>query len=145
MPIANHEQPQTAARSRRVLKIVLLPARPRILIHVPFCIPTLVLQCASPDLKQPHRHSWPNLGQLYTLVSGPHKDVMPYFYTILDVFERHNPITDLLIRGRCFSGWKEVLEYLCDPFAKRCVEVLKQKVRVRLAYCSSASIRKVVA
>lgn len=58
---------------------------------------------------------------------------MSYFYTILDVFECHYSIADLLVGSCSLAGREKVLQYLGHSFTKRTVEVFEYEVGVGFA------------
>ena len=76
---------------------------------MPFCIPTLALQRPTPYFKQPHSHPGSHFRQLDTLISRSHEDVVSYFYTILNIFERNNSVADPLVGSSSLAGWEKVL------------------------------------
>lgn len=68
-------------------QVVLLAARPCVLVQVPLDVALLVVQRASADLEQTHAHARAHLGQLDRLVAGLDEDVVADFYCVLDVLE----------------------------------------------------------
>lgn len=106
-------------------QVVLLSARPRVLVHMPFRIPALVFERTAPNLKQPHCHPRTNLRKLYALVSCPYEYMMPHFYAVFNVLECHHPATNFLIGGRCLARWEQMFENLHHTFSKLTVETLE--------------------
>ena len=90
-------------------QIVLLPACPRILIHMPFGIATLTFERSTSNLEQPHCHPRPYLCQFYALIACPNKYMMSNFNTVFNVLESYNSVANFLVCRRCFSRGKEML------------------------------------
>lgn len=126
---------------RRSSKIVLLSARPGVLVHVPLNITILVLESATPDLKQSHGHPGANLGQLDTLVTSLDKDVMSDLNAVIDILEGDDSATKI---GAGLSGGKQVLQNLDYSLTQFCGETLKDQVWVALADCATGSVRDVL-
>ena len=112
MPALYSLEPSTPSQ------IVLLPAGPRILVHMPLCVPTPTLKGTAPNLEEPHCHPRANLCQLHALIPCPHKHMMPHFDAVIDILERHDSVADFLICSCCFSWGKEVFQYLHDTFSE---------------------------
>lgn len=97
-------------------QVVLLPARPGVLIHMPLGITFFVFQSPTSNLKESHSHSWPNFNELYALVACTHKDVMSYFNTVIDIFERDYPVAHFLVCSRCLTWREDVFKDLTNTF-----------------------------
>ena len=75
---------------------------------MPFHIAVLILQRASPDFKQPHRHPRPHLSQLDALVARLHEDVVPDLDAVFDILERDDSTSDFVVGRDGFAGREEV-------------------------------------
>jgi hypothetical protein len=73
-------------------QVLLLPARPGILVEMPLHIALLVLQRSCPNLKQPHRHARAHFRELDGLVARLDEDVMADFDGVFNVFEAGSPL-----------------------------------------------------
>ena len=100
-------------------QIVFFAARPGVLVHVPLNITFFIFQGTASDFEKPHSHSWPDFGQLYTLIARSHKNVMSHFNAVLDVFESDYPVADFLICGCSLTRRENMFEDLTYAFAQR--------------------------
>ena len=111
---------------------------------MPLIVSILVLKRTSSDLEQSHGHSWTNFRKLDALIPSSDKDMMPDLNTVLDVFERHNPVANLLIRRSSLTWREQMLQYLFCSLAQFGVEVFEDKMWVRFANRTPACIWEVV-
>lgn len=58
---------------------------------------------------------------------------MPYFYTVLDIFECHYSVANFLVGNCSLSGREKVLQYLGHTFTEGTVEIFEDEVGVRFA------------
>lgn len=100
---------------------------------MPFDVAILVFQCPTTDLKDSHCHPWTNLCQLDAIVPGPHKDVMSYLDTVLDIFKGDYSVADLVFASNRLPRWEKVFQDLHNSLAQTCRETVKDQVRVRFA------------
>lgn len=97
-------------------EVVLLPAGPCVLIHMPLGITFFVFQSPTSNLKESHSDSRSNFRELHALVACTHKDVMSHFNTVIDILERDYPVAHFLICRRCLTWRKDVFEDLTNTF-----------------------------
>lgn len=126
------------------LQIILLPRRPRKLVHMPLDIALLLRDRSRSDLKQAHRHARPHLRQLHALPSRAHKHVVPHLDAVLDVLERHHAAAQLGARRDGFPGGEDVFEDLHDAFPERGAESFEDEVRVGFGYRAAGGCGEVV-
>ena len=107
------------------LQILLLFAGPRILVHMPFRVSTLILQSAAPYFEQSHCHPRPYFRKLDAFIPCSYENMMSNFYIVLNVFEGHDSISHFLICCCGIPRREEMLDYLGYPFAQRSVEVFE--------------------
>lgn len=110
------------------LQVVLLLARPCILVHPPFDVSILILQCSASYLKTSHRHSRPNLRQLHTLVASLDKDVMPNLDAVVDILESYHAAAQLRLVCDGFPWWKDVLQHFYNALAETRGEPLEYQM-----------------
>jgi hypothetical protein len=111
-------------------QIILLPTRSRVLIESPFHITIFVLQCSSPDLKTPHRHSRPNLRELDALIPGLDEYMVSYLDTVFDILESDDSASNLGFVRNCFSGRENMFQYLHNTKPKLRSEAFENKMRI---------------
>lgn len=97
---------------------------------MPLDVAVLVLKRAATNLERPHRHPWTDLGKLDAVVSRPHEDVVPDLDAVLDVLERNNPVSNLVLARDSFPRRENVLQYLGYPEAQWGGESVKDEVRI---------------
>lgn len=126
-------------------KIILLPRRPRKLVHMPLHIALLFRNGPRSDLKQAHRHARPHLRQLHALPARAHKHVMPHLDAVLDVLERHHAVAQLGGRRDDLPRGEDVFEDLHHAFPQRAAESFENEVRVGFRYRPARGCGQVVA
>ncbi len=70
--------------------------------------------------------------------------MVSHFYTVLDVFECHHPIADLLAGSCSLAGREKVFQYLGHSFTKGTVKIFEYEVGVRFADRALRSVGEVV-
>jgi hypothetical protein len=104
---------------------------------MPLNIPLLIIQRPRPNLKQPHTHPRPHLGQLDRLEARLDKNMVAHLDSILNILKGDNAVSDF---GRGFAGWEEVFEDLYAALAELGAEAFEDEVRVGFRDCAARGV-----
>lgn len=136
-------EPIIAVYSRRSQEVLLL-ARARVLVEMPFGVAILIVQSSTPYFEGPKAHSGSDLTELARIVGCADKHVMSHFNDIVYILEGDNSAA-LGLLGCWWQRREQVLQDLDYPFTGGCGEALENEVRVAFRDGAAQAIGDVAA